>query len=296
MSASVSTKDLLGGLLVIFIWALNSAVIKFITIEVPPFTGLALRFVLACAIFAAFFRPLAKDKFSLMLQITILLAVLHWSTLIWGIDKLDISTANIVLQTQVIFATFLGWLMFKEKIGWRTTAGMLCGIAGVIILVGLPKEPPSLIGVIVLLFSMLMLASSYTRQKLLTDVSPLNYIAHLHLLGLIPVIALAFAFEKPAEVEWQNINLLILVPCLLFQVFIVSGAHTIWQRLMNRNQLSILPNLTLLLPILGVILGIIFFDETLHRGIIFGGLLTMAGVGIIMFRQQKKQRIKGQEQ
>ena len=272
----------------IVIWAVNSVVIKYITIEVPPFTGLALRFILACAIFAPFLRLVSKDKFILLVQITVLLAVLHWASLIWGIDKLDISTTNIVLQTQVIFATFLGWLMFKEKIGWRTTAGMLCGIAGVIILVGLPKEQPSLVGVASLLFSMVAIALSYTRQKLLTDVSPLNYIAHLHVIGLIPVVLIAFLLEEPMQIEWQEVNYWMLGGCLAFQVFIVSGAHTLWQRLMNRNHLSILPNLTLLLPVLGVILGIIFFNETLHRGIIFGGLTTMLGVGIVMFRKQKK--------
>lgn len=274
----------------IVIWAVNSVVIKYITIEVPPFTGLALRFILACAIFAPFLRFVSKDKFILLVQITVLLAVLHWASLIWGIDKLDISTTNIVLQTQVIFATFLGWLMFKEKIGWRTTAGMLCGIAGVIILVGLPKEQPSLVGVASLLFSMVAIALSYTRQKLLTDVSPLNYIAHLHVIGLIPILLIAFLLEEPTQVEWNEVNYWMLGGCLAFQVFIVSGAHTLWQRLMNRNHLSILPNLTLLLPVLGVILGIIFFDETLHRGIIFGGLTTMLGVGIVMFRKQKRER------
>ncbi len=284
----VSYRDLCLGVLVIFIWAANSAITKYVTLEVPPFTGLVLRLSLACIFFGAFFRPLPKDKFILMFQISVFLGVLHWGSLIWSVDKLDISTVNIVMQTQIIFSACLGWLLFKEKIGWRTVFGMLCGIAGIIVLVGLPQEQPSLTGIAALLFSIFMVALSFTRQKVLSDISPLNYIAHLHLLGIVPVLFIAFIMENPTEIPWHNVNYFILIPCLLFQVFVASASHTVWQRLISRNQLSILPNLTLLLPVFGVALGIILFDETLHSGIIFGGLLTMTGVGIIMLRKQKK--------
>lgn len=281
-------RDILLGLVVIVIWAANATTIKFITLEVEPFTGLALRLILASLIFLPFFRWPGKEKFWLIAQITFLMVVLHWSSLIWSIERLEASMAAILLQTQVIFAVLLGRFLFKEHFGWYTTGGIALGIAGVVVLVGLPQNPPALSGVLGMVFSMLFIALSYARMKALTDISPINYMAHMHILALLPGIALAFAFEKPLETKWQNINYAVLLPALLYQVIIVSVAHMLWQRLMARNEMSGLPNLTLLLPVLGVLFAVMLLDEQVTWTMIIGGFLTMAGVSVIMLRKHKR--------
>lgn len=281
-------KDIALGLLVMLSWALNAVVIKFITLEVEPFTGLSIRMIIACIIMAPFFRWLGRDKFWLVAQIVVLMAVLHWGSLIWSIDKLDASMAAILMQTQVIFAVLLGRFLFHETFGWRTGAGIALGILGVIILVGLPQNPPSLAGVLGMIFSMLMIAFSYARMKKLTDINPLNYIAHMHIIAALPIFAIAFTFETPLDWDWSTVNYWILIPAILFQVIIVSASHTLWQRLMSRNAMSGLPNLTLLLPVLGVFFAVLLLGETVTTSMIIGGILTTTGVGIVMIRKQKK--------
>ncbi len=284
----VPTRDIALGLFVISVWAANTIAIKFVTFEVPPFTGLAIRLIIGSIIFAPFLRWPGRKKFWLIFQIIMLLAVIHWGSLIWSIDKLDASMASILMQTQVIFAAILGVIFFKEKIGWRTTSGIFIGIIGVAILVGLPQNPPAINGVLGMIFSMLAIAFAYARMKGLHDIAPTNYIAHMHILSSIPVLCLALIFEKPLDIQVSNINYTTLIPALIFQVLIVSTAHMIWQRLINRNAMSALPNLTLLIPIIGVVLAMLLLNETVTPTMIFGGLLTTAGVGIVMIRRQKK--------
>ena len=286
----MSIRDILLGLLVIFAWAANTVVIKFITLEVEPFTGLALRFIVTCAFFAPFFRWTGRKQFWLMVQVTILMGLFHWAALIWSIDKLEVSMAAILLQTQVIFTVLLGVFIFGEKVGWRTISGIAIGILGVIVLVGLPQNPPSMIGVAGLIFSMLAVALAYARQKGIGPITATNYIAHLHVIGIIPILIVAFMLERPLDTNWDEINYNILAPALLFQAFIVSLSHMLWQRLIARNQMSILPNLTLLLPIIGVALAILLLDETLTPSMLIGGTITTAGVAIVMIR--KKARIE----
>ncbi len=283
-----SPRDLTLGLLVILTWATNTVAIKLITLEVEPFTGLAIRLAIGSLIFAPFFRWPGKKDFILIAQIVGLLVVLHWGSLIWGIDKLDASMASILLQTQVIFSTLIGFFFFGEKFGWRTKGGIAMGIAGVIVLVGLPQNPPSMAGVASMIFSMMMIASAYARMKNLHGIGPMNYMAHLHILGVLPVTALAFIMEKPMAIDPAQISYYILVPALLFQVIIVGGAHTLWQRLMTRNAMSSLPNLALLLPVFGVIISVLTLGESITWPMIAGGILTMTGVAIIMVRRQKK--------
>ena len=208
--------------------------------------------------------------------------------MIWAIDKIDASIAAILLQTQAIFATLIGVFFFREKIGWRTILGIILGISGVIILVGVPQNPPSMIGVSVMLFSMFVFAVSYARMKNLHDISPLNYAAYMHILPLPIIIALTFLIEKPLEIEWRNVNTPILGTALAFQVIIITIAHIIWQRLMTRNPMSGLPNLALLMPVIGVIIAMIFLGDTITVTMLAGGSLTMLGVGIIMIRKQKR--------
>ncbi|NCT41025.1 MAG: DMT family transporter [Alphaproteobacteria bacterium] len=276
------------GLLVMLAWAGNTIVIKFITFELTPFTALSIRLAIACICFLPFLRWPGKAKFLLIAQITLFMAILHWGSLIWAIDKLDASMAAILMQTQVIFAVIIGRFFFAEKFGWRTGVGILAGITGIAILVGLPQNPPALAGVLGMIFSMITIAISYARMKGLKDISPLNYMAHMHLIALLPVTALAFLLEAPLQTNWEAINYTTLIPALLYQVIIVSAAHMLWQRLMTRNAMSGLPNLTLLLPVLGVTMAVIFLGEKITGTMIAGGLVTMIGVGIVMIRKQKR--------
>lgn len=283
----VTKRDLSLGLLVILLWAFNTVTIKFITLEVEPFTGLALRFLTAVALFAPFLRRLEKDKFILIVQISLLLTTLHWGSLIWGIDRLEASTSAILLQTQAIFSVLIGWVLFKEKIGPKTALGIGISILGVIAIVGIPKETPDMLGVSSILFSMFTVALAYSRQTLLKDISPTNFIAHIHVIGLLPALAFAFIFETPLETNWSEINYYILALAILFQASVVSFSHMLWARLMSRNTMSILPNLTLLLPFFSVFFAVILLNESLTMSIVIGGLLTTLGVGVIILRKHK---------
>lgn len=270
------------------VWAGNGIVIKAITLELEPFTGLAIRFAIALLFFAPFFRWPGKEQFKVLFQVCFFMSVCHWGSLIWAIDRLDASMAAILMQMQVIFAALLGRFFFAEKFGWRTGSGIGLGIIGVAVLVGLPQNPPALLGVLGMVFSMATLATSYARMKSMKDISPINYIAHLHVIGIIPAFLLMFMFENPQNVQWSKLNLTLLIPAFLYQALVMSASHMLWQRLIARNTMSTMPNLTLLLPIFGVVMAMLTFGDTITPTMIAGGALTMIGVGIVMVRKQKR--------
>ena len=108
-------RDVMLGILVMLVWAGNGVVIKAITMELPPFTGLAIRFAIAMLFFAPFIRWPGKEQFKIVLQVSLLMSVCHWGSLIWAIDKLDASMAAILMQMQVIFSVLIGRFFFNEK-------------------------------------------------------------------------------------------------------------------------------------------------------------------------------------
>ena len=284
----ISKRDFLLGLIVIFIWAGHTIVIKLITNQFEPVTALSLRLVFTGLLFAPFFRWPGKEKFSLLCQISFLMAVVHWGTLFWAMEYLDASTAMILMQTQTIFSVIWGIVLFKEKIGWRTTLGIFIGMMGVVVLLGMPEHPPSIKGSIIIIFSMLAVSLCYARMKKLSGVSAINYLAHMNILAILPVIPAMFLFEKPLDIDWGALDYAPLIPAFLYQVILVSISHIIWQRLLTRNDMSILPNMTLLIPFIGILAAMVILDETLTWPMVAGGLITMAGVGIIMIRKSQK--------
>ncbi|MFN3700525.1 MAG: DMT family transporter [Alphaproteobacteria bacterium] len=288
----LTRRDLWLGLLVIVLWALNTVVIKVITNELEPFTGLTLRLLFASILFLPFIRLVSREQFWVLFQITLLISVLHWASLVWSISKLEASMAAILLQMQVIFSLFWGWLLFNERFGWRTAVGIVIGIAGIIVLVGMPEEPPPLDAFIGIVFSVIALTLGYARMKSLPAMGGCNYIVYTHILALPALLFMAFAFESPMEIDWGGVNHFNLWFALLFQVCVVSFSNMIWQRLLARNAMSVLPNLTLLIPVLGVIFAVILLGDVITVSMIFGGALTTLGVGIILLRKSQKLKQK----
>lgn len=286
----ISRNDLLLGLLVVFIWAANIVAIRVFVGEVEPITALALRFSATALVFLPFIKWPSRDKIWHVAQISLLLCVLHQSTLFWGLGVLEASVTSIIIQTQVIFSVLLGALFFGEKIGWRTIAGVVTGLSGVVILMGLPDQPPALDGSIAILLSALFVAMAYARMKGLEGVSPLSYIGIIHVVCAPIVVVMAFTMEQPFDMDWGAVNWFIVAPIIAYQVIVLSVSHMLWQTLMQRNSMGVLPALCLLIPVFAVILSYLFLQERIDAVMMLGGCMTIAGVGVIMLRQFQKHK------
>ena len=106
------------------LWAGNVIAIKMAVNEVEPMVAATLRFVCAALIFLPFIKWPDKRTLKIIFQISMLMNVLHIGTLFIALDMLDAASVSILLQTQVVFATLLGMVLFRESIHWRTWTGM----------------------------------------------------------------------------------------------------------------------------------------------------------------------------
>ena len=291
----ISRNDLLLGLLVVFIWAANIVAIRAFVGELEPITALAMRFGCTALVFLPFIKWPERSKIWHVAQISLLLCVLHQSTLFWGLGRLEASVTSILIQTQVIFSVILGVLVFREAIGWRTIVGVVTGIAGVVVLMGLPEEPPPVDGAVSILLSALFVAMAYARMKGLEGVTPVSYIGLLHVVSAPIVIAMAFAMEAPLEADWSAMNWPLIAGIVAFQVFGLGFSHMLWQTLMNRNDMGVLPALCMLIPVFAVALSYVFLGERVDLVMLAGGGITIAGVAVIMLRQFQKARLQDAE-
>ena len=75
---------------------------------------------------------------------------------------------------------------------------------------------------------------------------------------------------------------------MLYQSVLVFGlGYGLWYRLLRRYQVNQTMPFLLLVPVFGVASGVAFLGEELTATLIAGGLLTVAGVAIILIRRPK---------
>lgn len=283
----MTLRDISLTLLCILIWSGNFIAIKLGVQELPPMVMITLRFLTTFLVFLPFMKWPGKERFWKIAEVGLWMGAIHQGLLFVALGVLDASTVVVLLQAQVMFAALLGWLILKETIHWRTGFGLLLGFSGLLLVLGGP-DSQNLWGCIITLLSALAISVSYIRMRQLKDVHPPTFIAIINGASL-PFVFLTSLFMTPQG--WGMLpdsNWVTLAGVLSYQALIVSISHILWQSLLARNSVAKVTCFILLLPIVTIALSVALLDEEMHMSLIWGGLLTIIGVGIITVRKIQK--------
>lgn len=281
-------KTVLLALFVVAVWGANIVAIRAGVLEMAALTFLALRFSFTFLTFLPFARWPGKKQAWILLQVGVLMGVLHQGFLYAGLPLIDAGTMSILLQIQVIFVTILGWLFLGETIRWRTWTGIALGMAGVAVLLGGPSLEGSMLGFVYGILSALFIALCYLRMKALKGIHPFTFIVGMNISSAIPMIIISYIAAPESWHGMADYNWPMLGSILAFQVIVLSMTHIIWQKLLANNPVSMVAPWTLLMPLFGVGFAALLLDEPITLPIILGGILTIAGVGIITVRRIQK--------
>jgi len=289
----VPLKSILLALFVVLIWGINIVVIKIGVTEIPPIALLAIRYGLSGLLLIPFMKWPGRTAFKLCVLQGLFLGVLHQGTLFYALTIMPAGLSAIILQSAIILVTLMGWLFFKETIGWRTALGIAIGLIGVTVLIGIPSEEASFYGLFILGLSTVFVSFTYIIMKKIGEIHAPTYIALMSLPVAPIIISMSYFMEGTEWInDYKDFNWGILSFVIFFEVIALSLSHMIWQNLMVKEPISKMMPFTLLAPLFGVIAAIIILDEILTTSIIIGGLLTILGVTIITFRQAKKIELK----
>lgn len=273
---------------IILLWAANLIAIKYAVMELPPLTAATLRYFFTSLVFLPFLTWPGKDQFWKIFQVSFLMYVLHQGLLFIALGYLGAGSTSVLLQTQVIFATLMGLIVFKETIGWKTWSGIGISIAGIAVMLGEPDITQHPVGSITVLASAFAVGLSYIRMKQLQTVHAATYLG-LTAIMAVPFLFLgSFVFEPGSWAKLPEANWTLLGTIFFFQATILSFTHIWWQRMVHQNDIGKVSAFTLLIPVFTVALSVLLLDETITWPVALGGLMTMGGVGIIMLRRIQK--------
>ena len=97
---------------------------------------------------------------------------------------------------------------------------------------------------------------------------------------------LSLIFESGQLAAIENASLDAWIAILHMGIVVSIVGHGLWYQLVPKYRTNQTMPFTLLIPIFGVSLGIVLLGETLTWHVVAGGLVTLAGVAIIVFRRE----------
>ncbi|GEK47570.1 DMT family transporter [Bisbaumannia pacifica] len=275
-------RDLLLGLAVIVIWALNIIVIKLGVDDLPPLLLTTLRFMLVAALLVPF-HPVARHQLPFLALLSMTFGSLHFALLFIGLGQAEAGTGALLVQMGTPFATLLAVIFLKERLGPRRLAGLALSFAGIVVLAGGPTLPSPL-PLAILLLSALGWAISQLLIKQGPTIPPLALAGWVALFA-IPQVALGSWLFESDHLEalrgagWAGWG-------AVFYTAVMSSivAYGVWYGLLRRHPVNRVVPLTLLVPVMAVFLGAWLLDDSLGIHKLAGGGLVIAGIALIVVK------------
>ena len=275
----------------ILIWGSTFAAIAVGLEDIPPMTGIALRFGISSALLLALARwqgvKLGRTSRERRLWWIngLLTFCVSYGVVYWAQQWLPSALAAILYATFPLFVGLLAhWMLPDEPLTRQGLGGACLGILGVVWIFA--DDLAALGGPMVLPAALIMLLSPFSSA--IANVAVKRWGAGLHPLsltavpmGICAVIMgiLAWLFESDQVVVWNLRS----VGSLLYLALAGSAVtFTIYFWLLGYLRATRLSLITFGVPIVAVLIGVLWRHEPITVGMVGGTLLVLTGVSLTL--------------
>lgn len=248
----------------------------------PPLFTMLMIYGGIAAMLAITHRENLKTPWPSIILISSFAVTLQGALLFWGLGKMSATAANLILQIQIPFAVLLDWLIMKERLNFRKSAGTGLAIVGVAIVIGLPEAAPPLWP------SLMIIAGAFCWS--LGQVFARKYgrdggvgMLKANALGSIPQLLIATlvlengqitSLQTAGFVEWTMLGFVGIVGFYL--------AYMCWFSLLRSCRMDEVAPFILLMPVVGVLTAYFGLGETISLVQVLGGLVILSGLVIVV--------------
>ena len=269
------------------IWGSAFLLSKIAVVEVPPLTLTLLRLALAAVVLLAIahaagqrFRP-TPVQHGFMIACALAGNVIPFTLINWGVEVIDSGLAAILMGFMPLVLLVLAHVFTEdEKMTLPKLIGVALGIAGLVILFW-PELRAGFGRDLVRQFAVLGAALAYAvnalTTKRLAGTPPLALIAYIFVWSVVLLMPAALGFEAPLAIRPSTGTVLAVValgvlPTAIGAVLLVT--------IIRRQGASFFGQINLLVPVAGVLLGVVFLGERpglnalVALAVIFSGILA----------------------
>ena len=293
----MSVRELLVLVAMCLVWGFHFIVIKLAVAEIPPIFYAAIRMTLVAILMSPFLRW-RRGEMAPVLVAGICLGAINYALMFNGVKFGTASSAAIAMELYVPFATILSIIFLHEKIGVPRILGIAFAFAGVaLIALGKPADVGPDTRIALGIAFVAAGAFSEAVGAILIKKSP-GFKAHQLLawfavMGTISLWSFTAIFETDQLPALAKTNHLLIAFAILYSA--IGGSifgHTAYYWLLQRLPISVVAPSVLLTTFFAVVFGIVLLDEPFSLRMVIGGLMVIAGVGVVILRNTKKQDIK----
>jgi O-acetylserine/cysteine efflux transporter len=286
-SGSLTGRDLLLLIGMNLIWGLNLISSKIGVGQFPPIFFTALRFG-SLALFLVPMLKIHRGQMTNLFAAALLTGPAAFALLFAGIFLTeDAATVAVATQMSVPFSTLMSVLFLGETIRWRRTMGIVLAFSGIVIISFDPRVFAYWEGLALVVCSSFVSSLGLIFLKRLKGIKPLELQSWIALAGGSILLVLSLILEAGQmtairNATWEGWG-------ALFFTTVMSSliAHTAWYFLVSRYPVTSLSPLTLLSPLFGIFFGVTLLHDQLTGRMLVGGAVTLAGVLIVVLREQR---------
>ena len=188
---------------------------------------------------------------------------------------LTASLMSIINATTPVFGTVISAIYFRKKLAKETLIGLMLGIVGVAVIVGFDTElfkTDAWVSVLIVLGAPLCYGLSSTFTQVSKGVEPLPNAYGTMLMGTLILLPMLMFYKPLAEPSIE-----ISFAVLMLGVVCTGVAYLIFFKLLNEIGTSSTLTVTFLVPVFGVLWGVLFLDESVGWHTLAGTILVLAG-------------------
>ena len=273
------------------IWSTVWLFIKIGVRDIPPVTFAAFRLAIALSVLVPITvaqrlpLPRARRDYILIVSTGVVLLGVNYALLNWGIQFVSSGlTAVLQAMTPAFGMVFAHFMLRDEPMTRVKTAALLLGIAGVAIIFSDQLDfagPRALQGSVAVVGGAICVAGAYVAMRRYgSDLHPSLITSGQMFSAFVPLLAYATWREgNPLAVTWTSSALAsVLYLALLGSV---AGAWlNYW--LLKRIGATRLLLMGLIEPLVAVLLGAAFLDETLTGRALVGGVFILVGLAFAL--------------
>jgi drug/metabolite transporter (DMT)-like permease len=286
------------------IWGVSFLFIKVAVQDMSPTALVLIRSASGCAALAlimrAMGRPLFGDQWRRRIIPFALLGItgglLPWVLIAWGEERISSGLASILNSTTPLWtAVLVYWIIPRDRPSALNYAGVLIGLAGVVILVVPDLAARGFGGNAVGALAVVLASLSYAVNALYQRSKLRNVSVYEVSLGqLAGTVVFAIPFAAPAL---PSVHLAL--PSMAAVVALGVGGSAIglllYFYIMNTLGPVQATGVTLLVPVTAVIWGVILLHEALTLPIAAGMVVILTGIVLTNLRRGKRTRVSEKE-
>lgn len=293
----MNPRELLVLMLMCLAWGFHFVVIKLAVGEIPPIYYAAIRMTLVAVLLARFLKWRA-GQMAPVFGAGLCLGALNYAFMFTGLKYAPASSAAIALELYVPFATIMSMIFLGDQLGWKRVIGIAFAFAGVAV-IALGKDSAEIEDVRIGIGIGLVAAGAFTESigailvKKSPSLKPIELLAWFSVVGTAGLWLMTFMFETGQAEALGASNRWMIAGAIVYSAIVASiFGHSAYYWLLQRLPVSVVAPSVLLTTVLAVTFSVIFLGDPIGLNMVFGGIMTLGGVGIVLLRNVKKQGIK----